>query len=239
MVAWVIQQGGPRVLRWLRTVVTCFAFREEYFTELDAMVATVRQCHPDWPLVVGRGIPAATGVATFDVETPDSTSRWDLPVLLHLSGGEDDWRRIVRMKAWWLQKVWCRYGGLSGGPVRRIMWIDADGREHGVVAHLLDLWSQACLRQVVDLGPPEVPWPDGDQEILTELLEHVAASEGGPHVIKLDHDTYCGIPLADGRPRPDALVDHWMMSARMGRPAPRRGSDWPPPEHLRRAHREG
>jgi hypothetical protein len=134
---------------------------------------------------------------------------------------------------WWEHPDDRRYDTITTGLIL------FQGREHGVVANLLDLWSQACLRQVVDLGPPKVPWLDGNQEILTALLEHATAGEGTPHVVKLDHDTYSGFPLADGRPRPDALVDHWLMSAKMGRPSPSRGPDWPPPEHLRRAHREG
>ena len=39
----------------LPAVLTSFAYREEYFPELDGMLATVRQHHPDWKIVTGRG----------------------------------------------------------------------------------------------------------------------------------------------------------------------------------------
>ena len=97
----------------LPVVLTCFAFRDEYFPELSGMLATVRRHHPDWPLVIGRGALMEGDVARFDVETPFGQCEWTLPVPLSHGGGEDDWRRITRMKAWWLEKVWDRFGGLA------------------------------------------------------------------------------------------------------------------------------
>jgi hypothetical protein len=67
MPAWPL--GG------LATVVTCFVFREEYFLGLNGMIATIKQYHPDWPLVIGRGTPMDSGVATFDVEAPTGPDR--------------------------------------------------------------------------------------------------------------------------------------------------------------------
>ena len=117
-----------RPLAQLTTVVTCFAFREEYFSELSGMIATIEEWHPEWPRVIGRGMPQDDGVATFAVETPVGPEQWTLPVPFYLCGGEDDWRRITRMKAWWLHEVWRRFGGPTGPARHRIVWIDADAR---------------------------------------------------------------------------------------------------------------
>jgi hypothetical protein len=269
-----------RPLAELPTVVTCFAFREEYFPELRGMISTIKRNHPDWPLVVGRGTPMDSGAVVFDIEAPTGPGRLTLPVSFHPEGGEDDWRRITRMKACWLHEVWHRWGGLASFPCHRVMWLDADARctaplifeidpeteaiagpwwrhpddscydtittgllllqgtEHGPVAEVLARWSRSCVAQIKDLGPPLVPWPEGDQEVLTRLLAQPPGTAAGFQLLKLDHDTYCGIPLPDGKPRPGALVDHWMMSAKMGRKNSKRGPDWPPPEHLRRTDRQ-
>jgi hypothetical protein len=264
-----------RPLRELSTVLTCFAFRDEYFPELNGMLATVRRHHPDWPLVIGRGALIGSGLARFDVETPSGLYQWDLPVPLHLGGGEDDWRKITRMKGWWLEEVWSRFGGLAGPPCNRIMWLDADARLNapldfgldpeaeiiagpwwhdpndsrydtitsgllllqgvgqGPVAEILNGWSRACLEQIENLAAPKVPWPEGDQEVLTDVLAQSSEAGLSFSILKLDHEQYCGIPTEKGEPQPGALVDHWMMSAKMGRKG-KRGEDWPPPEHLRR-----
>jgi hypothetical protein len=261
-----------RPLAELTTVVTCFAFREEYFPELSGMIATVKACHPEWPIVIGRGKPQDDGVATFAVETPDGPEEWTLPVPFHLCGGEDDWRRITRMKAWWLHEVWRRLGGPKRPGHHRILWIDADARckaplafevdpeseiiagpwwrhptdsvydgittgllllqgsEHGPVAGVLEHWSDVCLEQIQDLGPPTVPWPEGDQEVLTKVLARCPQMDATLQLLKLDHDTYCGV----GKACPEAVIDHWMMSGKMARRGRR---DWPPPEHLRRGPR--
>ncbi len=44
-------------------------------------------------------------MVTFAVETPVGAEQWTLPVPFYLCGGEDDWRRITRMKAWWLPEA--------------------------------------------------------------------------------------------------------------------------------------
>jgi hypothetical protein len=268
-----------RQLKDLPTVLTCFVLRDEYFSELDGMLATVERHHPDWPWVIGRGVLTNDGGAIFDVEAPSGQSRWPLPVPLNLGGGEDDWRKITRIKGWWLSEVWNHFGGLADPLRHRVLWLDADGRlnapleieldpmaeaiaapwwfnpndsaydtitsgllllqgaSHGPVAKILSLWSHACLQQIEHLGPSIVPWADSDQEVLTTVLAQLPESDSNYSLLKLDHDRYCGIPDAQGDPQPDALVDQWMMSAKMGRKG-RRGEDWPPPEHLRRASRE-
>lgn len=68
-----------RPLAELTAVVTCFAFREEYFPELRGMIATIDECHPEWPMVVGRGTPRDDGVVRFAVETPDGPEQWTFP----------------------------------------------------------------------------------------------------------------------------------------------------------------
>lgn len=263
-----------RPLSELTTVVTSFAFREEYIAELTGMLSTIERCHPDWPIVVGRGTPGDGDVVTFDVESPLGRDRWTLPAPCRFGFGEDDWRRITRMKAWWLHEVWHRFGGLSGSVAHRILWFDVDarcnaplvfelapeaeiiagpwwehpsdssydgittgllllqGREDGPVGRALQRWCEACLEQIRNLAPPTVPWLESDQEVLTKVLSGWDEADGPLEVLKLDHDTFCGIPSADGTPPPEALIDHWMMSAKT-RPG-RRGPDWPPPEHLRR-----
>lgn len=270
---------NTRPLREMPTVLTCFAFRDEYYAELDGMLATVKQHHPDWPQVIGRGGVRDGNAARFEVETPSGQFQWSLPVPLHLSGGEDDWRKITRMKGWWLDEVWCRFGEMNDASCNRIMWLDADARlnapldfeldpaaeiiagpwwddpnngdydtitsgvilfqgaSNGPVAKILKLWREACLEQIQNLPAPTVPWLEGDQEVLTKALAQFPEEDSGFKILKLDHDKYCGIPMANGEPQPDALIDHWMMSAKMGRSG-KRGPDWPPPEHIKRASRK-
>lgn len=260
----------------LPVILTCFALRDEYFPELDGMLATVKLHHPDWLLAIGRGHFRDNHTVIFNTETPHGQSQWTLPVPLSLEGGENDWRRITRIKGWWMREVWHRCAGMTGDNFVRIMWLDADarlntslnfevdpeseliaapwwydsgnsdyntittglfllqGNKEGTVAKILDLWSNDCLDQIRDLRPPTVPWPEGDQEVLTNILVQYPEEESNLKILRLDHDRYCGIPLPSGQPQPDALVDHWMMSAKMGRKG-KRGDNWPPPEHLRRA----
>jgi hypothetical protein len=264
-----------RQVKDLPVVLTCFALRDEYFPELTAMLATVGHHHAGWPLVIGRGTLTDGDVARFEVETPTGQVEWTLSVPLQLAGGEDDWRRITRIKGWWLEKVWEQFGGTTCSPWRRIVWLDADARlnapldfrlcpdreiiagpwwyhpndsrydtitsglllfqgtAQGPVADILRCWSRACLEQIEKLAAPTVPWPEGDQEVLTHTLAEAAEAGLNVEILKLDHDKYCGIPTDEGKPQPNALVDHWMMSARMGRKG-KRGDNWPPPEYLRR-----
>ncbi len=262
-----------RALADIPTVATSFAFRAEYAHEIAAMVATVRRHHPDWVVVTGHGVPRDDGVVTFDVEGPSGREQWTVPVSLKLGGGEDDWRRITRMKPWWLREVWRTFAGLADPTRRRMIWIDADARLNGPLTFEIDAraeviaspwwvdvndsahdgvttgllylqgapggpvaravarWTDICLQEIRDLPAPKVPWPEGDQEVLSRVIVEFGATID---LVRLDHDSYVGIPSADGSPTPGALIDHWMMSAKMARPSPRRGPDWPPPEHLRR-----
>jgi hypothetical protein len=120
------------------TVLTCFAYRSEYFEEMDWMLATVREHHPDWPIVVGRGPVEGFDLPTLEVESPSGKCHWTLPVSLNLDGSEDDWRKICRMKGWWISQVWHNFGDLADASRNRIVWIDADARLNGPLDIELD-----------------------------------------------------------------------------------------------------
>lgn len=115
----------------LPAVLTSFAYRQEYFSELEGMLVTVRKHHPDWHLVIGRGPMPGFDSQVFEVESPYGKSRWNLPVSFELDGSERDWHRIVFMKGWWMSEVWHRFGSLVASSPRRIVWLDADGRLNG------------------------------------------------------------------------------------------------------------
>jgi len=115
----------------LPVVLTSFAYREEYFPELDGMLATVRQHHPDWKIVTGRGPVSGYNTPTLEVESPAGKFRWSLPVSLDLDETDHDWFRITHMMGWWITQVWHHLASLFSSPYRRIIWLDADGRLNG------------------------------------------------------------------------------------------------------------
>ncbi|HEY6352089.1 MAG TPA: hypothetical protein VI636_22055 [Candidatus Angelobacter sp.] len=121
----------------LPVVLTSFAFREEYFPELDGMVATAKEHHPDWFIVTGKGPVDGFELPTLDVQSPVGKQQWSLPVPLNLDGSWDDWRKITKMKAWWITRVWRSFGHLTGDS-KRILWIDADARVNGPLEIELD-----------------------------------------------------------------------------------------------------
>src|SRR6185369_5013051 len=92
----------------LSVILTSFAYREEYFPELDGMLATIREHHPDWQIVTGRGPVPGYNTPTLEVESTFSLTRqrWSLPVSLDLNGTQNDWYRIAKMKGWWVTQVW-------------------------------------------------------------------------------------------------------------------------------------
>jgi hypothetical protein len=115
----------------LPAVLTSFAYREEYFPELQGMLATVRRHHPTWHLVTGRGPVSGFKGASLEVESPQGNSRWTLPVPFELDGSPNDWLRTVWMKAWWVDQVWRQFGSLGGNAIHRVIWLDADARLNG------------------------------------------------------------------------------------------------------------
>jgi hypothetical protein len=262
----------------LPTILTSFAFRKEYFSELDGMVASVKEHHPDWPIVTGKGPVQGFEMPTLEVVAPAGKQQWSLPVALNLDGSVDDWRKIAKMKAWWIAKVWHSFGDLTGTR-RRVVWIDADtrlngpldieldsesevlagaccndarhpgygmivtglllfqGSSQGTIQSILNRWSDTCLSHIQKLpDPPLVPWGDGDQEVLNQILKVRPISNGYYILIRLDSDKYCAIVDKDGTPRPGALVDQWVMARKMKWPGDR-DRDWPPPEEMRRSFR--
>jgi hypothetical protein len=270
--------GGNFVIKRTDEVpvlLTSFAFREEYFSELEGMVASVREYHPNWRIVTGKGPVQGFELPTLDVESPEGKHQWSLPVSLNLDGSVDDWRKITKMKAWWLARVWHSFGHLTGG-FKRLLWIDADARingpldielsleseviagawwrdarhpgydtiasglllfqgsSHGTIEAILNQWSNTCISHIQKLpDPPLVPWGDGDQEVLNQILKVRPMSNGHYTLIRLDSDKYCAIVDKDGTPRPGALVDQWVMARKMKWPRDRDRS-WPPPEEARR-----
>jgi hypothetical protein len=114
----------------LPVVLTSFAYREEYFPELEGMLATAKKHHPDWLFVVGKGPITELDPPTLDIQSPLGSHRWSLPVSLNLDGSVNDWRKIAKMKGWWINHVWHSFGHLSG-DVKRLLWLDADARMNG------------------------------------------------------------------------------------------------------------
>jgi hypothetical protein len=152
----------------------------------------------------------------------DADARLNAPLDFRLDPGAE-----VIAGPWWQHPDDSRYDTITSGLLL------FQGAAQGPVADILQRWSRACLEQIEKLAAPTVPWPEGDQEVLTHTLAQAAEAGLNFDLLRLDHDKYCGIPTDEGEPQPGALVDHWMMSAKMGRKG-RRGDDWPPPEHLRR-----
>jgi hypothetical protein len=264
----------------LPVVLTSFAYRSEYFSELDCMLATVRDHHPGWAVVSGKGPVAGFELPTLEVESPAGKFHWNLPLALNPGNYEDDWRKITMMKGWWLAQVWQNLG-LPGNPtdskLNRVVWLDADARlngplditlepeaeviaapwccddvdvpgyahilsgmllvqgsKQGTIAALLHQWSAACLDRIRNLPPATVPWGDGDQEVLTEILRDFRAPKGDYTLLKLDEEKYGSNPIAHGKFVRQSLINHWDMSTRMKKPPEERDSVWPPAEEFRR-----
>jgi hypothetical protein len=121
----------------LPVVFTSFAFREPYFSVLEGLVAGVKEHHPDWRIVTGKGPVNGFELPTLDVQSPLGTEQWSLPVPLNLDDTWDDWRKITKMKAWWIARVWHSFGHLAG-DCKRILWIDADATVNGPLEIELD-----------------------------------------------------------------------------------------------------
>lgn len=241
----------------LPVLLTSFAFKEEYFSELDGMLASARQHHSDWSFVIGRGPVSGFELPTLDVQSPVGKGQWSLPLSLSLDGSINDWRKITKMKAWWIARVWHSFGELVG-DVKRILWLDADARMNGpldieldseteviagawlrdarypgydtisgglllfqgssagTVEGILQQWSDTCLNHIQNLpNPPLVPWGDGDQEVLTQILRMPPRSNKYYILIRLDADKYCAVAGEDGIPLPGDSADECVMARKM------------------------
>lgn len=126
----------------LPTVLTSYGYRSEYVRELQGMIPTVREHHPDWPIVIGRGPVTGFEMPTLEVESPSGKCHWSLPVLLNLEGSRDasekDWSKVTFMKGWWIAEAWQRLRKLTGVPHNRLVWLDADARLNGPLDIELD-----------------------------------------------------------------------------------------------------
>jgi hypothetical protein len=248
---------------------------------MERMLETIREHHPGWIVVVGRGPVEGYSMPTFEVESPSGKSLWTLPVALNPDGSENDFLKIVRMKGWWIAQVWHQFGQLVNGDRNRIVWSDADARfngpldieleseaeviaacwwddpedagnghictgllllqgaGNGVIARILDQWSSKCLSHIQTPPPQTRPWPDDEQEVLTEVLKRFSDSDADYVSIKLESEKYIGLPTDGGKELVRrGLVDHWYMSAKMRLPE-YRDRNWPPPEEYRRQAEPG
>src|SRR5579871_3974097 len=124
----------------LPTVLTSFGYRSEYLPELESMLATVREHHPGWPQVIGRGPLGGSSGASLSATTPGGEFQWTLPAPLRLDG-ENDWRLITRMKAWWIATVWNHLSHQGSGAIR-LIWLDADARLNGPLDFLVDAGAE-------------------------------------------------------------------------------------------------
>lgn len=143
----------------LPAVLTSYAYRKEYFPELEAMIPTVREHHPNWLIISGRGPVVGFEMPTLHVESPVGRYHWSLPVSLNLEGtreaSERDWARIALMKPWWIAEVWRHLGKLNRLPEKRLIWLDADARLNGPLDIALDPGAEAIAGPW--WGPEEIP----------------------------------------------------------------------------------
>jgi hypothetical protein len=126
----------------LPAVLTSFAYRQEYFPELEAMIPTVREHHAEWPIMIGRGPVRGFTMPTLEVESPAGKHHWSLPIPLNLEGtreaSERDWSKVTFMKGWWIAEVWRNLAKLSNISHNRLIWLDADARLNGPLDIELD-----------------------------------------------------------------------------------------------------
>jgi hypothetical protein len=109
------------------------------------------------------------------------------------------------------------------------------GGKHGKVSTIIERWSSSCLGRIQNLPPAFVPWLDGDQEVLTEVLQSLPETNGDYVLLKLEEDNYGSCPMIQRKFARKSLVDHWDMSTKMKKPPERRDPNWPPPEEYRRS----
>jgi hypothetical protein len=170
----------------LPVVFTSFAFREPYFSVLEGLVASVKEHHPNWCIVTGKGPLKGFELPTLDVQSPLGTEQWSLPVPLNLDDTWDDWRKITKMKAWWIARVWHSFGHLAG-DCRRILWIDADATVNGPLGIELD-----SEREVIAGAWDNDPRQPGFEDVILSgflLLQGGADSRTVDGILKQWSDT--------------------------------------------------
>jgi len=179
----------------LPAVLTCFAYRNEYFTELEGMLATVKEHHPNWPIVIGRGPVSGFELPTFEVQSPAGKCQWTFPVALNLDASENDWRKITRMKGWWMAQVWRSFGHIADPDRNRLVWIDSDARLNGPLDIELDSEAEIVAG----------PWwddPDNvdDSKICSGLLVFQGMKQGIVETILDQWSNNCQNEVRDLRP---------------------------------------
>jgi hypothetical protein len=179
----------------LPAVLTCFAYRNEYFAEMENMLVTIREHHPDWPIVVGRGPVSDVERPVMEIESPSGKSLWTFPLRIELDGSENDWRKLTRMKAWWMAEVWRNFGSLTGANQHRIVWLDADARLNGP----LDIELEPETETVA--GPWWYDPKNSDHDtICTSLLVFQGSKGGVVEKIIEQWSTTCQSHIQDMRP---------------------------------------
>lgn len=170
----------------LPVVFTSFAYREQYFSVLEGLVAGVKEHHPDWFIVTGKGPAKGFELPTLDVQSPLGTEQWSLPVPLNLDDSWNDWRKITKMKAWWIARVWRSFGHLAG-DCKRILWIDADATVNGPLQIELD-----PEREVIAGAWDSDPRQPGFEEVILSgflLLQGCAGSRTVDGILQQWSDT--------------------------------------------------
>ena len=264
----------------LPAVLTSFAYRSEYFSELDGMLVSIKEHHPDWSIIVGKGPAAGFELPTMEVDSPSGKHHWSLPVPLGLGSYEDNWRKITMMKGWWMARIWENMTNLccfQGSGPNRAIWMDADARlkgpldimlapqdeviagpwcyddyqkpgyahicsgmllfqgsRQGKVSHILKQWAEDCLTRIQNLPPATVPWGDGDQEVLTDILQAFPDLNSDYTLLKLDEEKYGSCPISQRKFMRQSLIDHWDMGTHMKTAPEQRDQNWPPSEEYRR-----
>ena len=129
----------------LPTVLTSFAYGDDYFAEMEGMIETARDHHPNWSIVVGRGPVPGYELPTFEVESPAGRHHWSLPVPLNLEnrrGSDTDFDKICFMVGWWVARVWREFGQFAGDNLRRVVYSDVDNRFNDAMDIELDPASE-------------------------------------------------------------------------------------------------
>ncbi len=141
----------------LPAVLTSFGYRSEYVAELDGLLATVHEHHPDWPVVIGRGPAPGFELPTLEVESPRGKCYWTIPTSVGSDDCEREWVAGCMIKPWWIAQVWHNFGDLVDADRNRLVWTDADSRLNCPLDFELDPEAEVL---VAAWSPPDPELPD-------------------------------------------------------------------------------
>ena len=161
----------------LPTIMTTFAYGDEYFAELEGMLANIKEHHPNWRFVIGRGPTRGYELPTFEVESPVGATHWTIPRALDLDGrrGSDwDFDRVCLMAGWWVARVWHEFAHLSGTNCYRLLYSDVGNRFNGP----LDVELEQGAEVVASPWWHEADYFDGKGMLCTCLLLFQGSKEG-------------------------------------------------------------